>query len=78
MLYEQMAECTLEGSGFIKTYRKLFSDSGVLRVARENYAYTALKGKTAFLYVNVNGMDVCFKIELLRGAKLCCAAVNTD
>ncbi len=62
MLYEQMAECTLEGSGFIKKYRKLFSDSGVLRVARENYAYTALKGKTAFLYVNVNGMDVCFKI----------------
>ncbi len=30
MLYEQMAECTLEGSGFIKKYRKLFSDSGVL------------------------------------------------
>ena len=49
MLYEQMAECTLEGSGFIKTYRKLFSDSGVLRVARENYAYTALKGKTVYI-----------------------------
>lgn len=62
MLYEKMAECTLDGSGFIKEYRKLFKDSGVLRVANKNYAYTALKGKSAFLYVNVDGYDVCFKI----------------
>ena len=62
MLYEKMAECTLDDSSFIKEYRKLFKDSGVLRVANKNYAYTALKGKSAFLYVNVDGYEVCFKI----------------
>ena len=62
MLYEEMAQCTFTGSGFMTEYRKLFKDSGVLRVAKKNYAYTALKGKSAFLYVNVDGYEVCFKL----------------
>lgn len=62
MLHEKMAQCTFTGSGFVSEYRKLFKDSGVLRVAKKKYAYTALKGKSAFLYVNADGYEVCFKL----------------
>lgn len=62
MLHEKMADCRLEGDGFISSYRKYFKDSGVLRVAKDAYTYTVLKGKSAFLYVNVGGMDLCLKI----------------
>ncbi len=62
MLHEEMAQCTFTGSGFVSEYQKLFKDSGVLRVAKKKYAYTALKGKSAFLYVNADGYEVCFKL----------------
>lgn len=62
MLHKKMSSFRLEACGFAKEYRKYFRESGVLRVAKKAYSYTALKGKSAFLYMNVQGMNVCFKL----------------
>lgn len=62
MIYDKTLDYTFENCGFLKTYRKLFKEAGVLRVKKENYSYTVMKNRSAFLYFNVNGLEAFLKI----------------
>ena len=62
MIYDKTLDYTFENGGFLKTYRKLFKEAGVLRVKKENYSYTVMKNRSAFLYFNVNGLEAFLKI----------------
>lgn len=62
MIYDKTLDYTFENCGFLKTYHKLFKEAGVLRVKKENYSYTVMKNRSAFLYFNVNGLEVFLKI----------------
>lgn len=62
MIYDKTLDYTFENCGFLKTYHKLFKEAGVLRVKKENYSYTVMKNRSAFLYFNVNGLDAFLKI----------------
>ena len=62
MIYDKTLDYTFENSGFLKTYHKLFKEAGVLRVKKENYSYTVMKNRSAFLYFNVNGLEAFLKI----------------
>ncbi|MCI9183300.1 MAG: hypothetical protein HFG61_00255 [Lachnospiraceae bacterium] len=48
--------------GFLESYRKFFPNSGVLRVKKPSYGYTAVKGKSSFLYVKSGSMAVGVKL----------------
>ena len=61
MIYDKTLDYTFENCGFLKTYHKLFKEAGVLRVKKENYSYTVMKNRSAFLYFNVNGLEAYFK-----------------
>lgn len=62
MIYDKTLDYTFENCGFLKTYHKLFKEAGVLRVKKENYSYTVMKNRSAFLYFNVNGLESYLKI----------------
>lgn len=62
MIYDKTLNYTFENCGFLKTYHKLFKEAGVLRVKKENYSYTVMKNRSAFLYFNVNGLEAFLKI----------------
>ena len=62
MIYDKTLDYTFENCGFLKTYHKLFKEVGVLRVKKENYSYTVMKNRSAFLYFNVNGLEAYLKI----------------
>ena len=62
MIYDKTLDYTFENCGFLKTYHKLFKETGVLRVKKENYSYTVMKNRSAFLYFNVNGLEAFLKI----------------
>ena len=62
MNYDKTLDYTFENCGFLKTYHKLFKEAGVLRVKKENYSYTVMKNRSAFLYFNVNGLEAFLKI----------------
>lgn len=62
MIYDKTLDYTFENCGFLKTYHKLFKEAGVLRVKKENYSYTVMKNRSAFLYFNVNGLEAFLKI----------------
>lgn len=62
MIYDKALDYTFENCGFLKTYHKLFKEAGVLRVKKENYSYTVMKNRSAFLYFNVNGLEAFLKI----------------
>lgn len=62
MIYDKTLDYTFANCGFLKTYHKLFKEAGVLRVKKENYSYTVMKNRSAFLYFNVNGLEAYLKI----------------
>lgn len=62
MIYDKTLDYTFENCGFLKTYHKLFKEAGALRVKKENYSYTVMKNRSAFLYFNVNGLEAFLKI----------------
>ena len=62
LIYDKTLDYTFENCGFLKTYHKLFKEAGVLRVKKENYSYTVMKNRSAFLYFNVNGLEAFLKI----------------
>ena len=62
MIYDKTLVYTFENFGFLKSYHKLFKEAGVLRVKKENYSYTVMKNRSAFLYFNVNGLEAFLKI----------------
>lgn len=62
MIYDKTLDYTFENCGFLKKYHKLFKEAGVLRVKKENYSYTVMKNRSAFLYFNVNGLEAFLKI----------------
>ena len=62
MIYDKTLDYTFENCGFLKTYHKLFKKACVLRVKKENYSYTVMKNRSAFLYFNVNGLEAYLKI----------------
>lgn len=62
MIYDKTLDYTFENCGFLKTYHKLFKEAGVLRVKKENYSYTVMKNRSAFLSFNVNGLEAYLKI----------------
>ena len=63
MIYDKTLDYTFENCGFLKTYHKLFKEVGVLRVKKENYSYTVMKNRSAFLYFNVKGLEAYLKIR---------------
>ena len=62
MIYDKTLDYEFTGYGFLDTYRKYFEEAGVLRVKKEKYAYTVMKGKSAFLYFNAKGLEAYLKI----------------
>lgn len=62
MYYDEMMNYTFQYYGFLESYRKFYKDTSVFRVRKENYAYTVMNSKSAFLYFNVKGLEVYFKI----------------
>ncbi len=62
MLQEEMENHTFTHYGFPESYRKFFTHSGVLRVRKPRYAYTVLRGKSAFLFFQAGAERVYFKI----------------
>lgn len=62
MLNREMMEYSFKSCGFPKEYRKFFKEAGVLRVMKEKYAYTIMKGNSALLYFNVKGLEAYLKI----------------
>ena len=62
MIYDKTLDYTFENCGFLKTYHKLFKEARVLRVKKENYSYTVMKNRSAFLHFNVNGLEAYLKI----------------
>jgi hypothetical protein len=62
MAHDEMMEHTFEGYGFLEEYRKYYPETGVLRVRKKAYSYTIMKHHSSFLYFNVDGMEVYFKI----------------
>lgn len=62
MRHDEMMNHVFTHYGFKKTYRKYFEEAGVFRVKKENYAYTVMRGSSAFLYFHVKGLEVYVKI----------------
>ncbi len=59
---EKMMNHSFTHYGFLKTYRKYFKNSGVLRVKSPGYGYTAVKGKSSFLYIKSKSMMIGVKL----------------
>lgn len=62
MGHEKMAAYHFAGYGFLDTYRKFYEEAGVLRVKKERYGYSVLKGKSAFLFLKAGTVPVYIKI----------------
>lgn len=62
MRHDEMYSHHFTHYGFLTTCRKYYEDAGVLRVKKENYAYTVMRGKSDFLYFNIKGMELYVKI----------------
>ena len=62
MLRKSMISYTFNGYGFMETYHKYFSDSGVLRVCTPNFGYSILKGNSTFLYMKFHKVPIWMKI----------------
>ncbi|HIQ75564.1 MAG TPA: hypothetical protein IAA51_14255 [Candidatus Cottocaccamicrobium excrementipullorum] len=62
MAHDEMMAHEFTHYGFLDTYRKFFRHSGVLRVKKANYAYTVIKGKSAFLFFQTGDTRVFVKI----------------
>ena len=62
MANEEMENHEFTHYGFLETYRKFYPHSGVLRVKKEGYSYTAIRGKSAFLFFQAGETRTYFKI----------------
>jgi len=62
MLHPKMMEYHFQNDGFLPEYRKFYSNSGVLRVKKEKYTYTVLRGKSSFLYLKSCSTMIYVKI----------------
>ena len=62
MLHDEMMEYEFKGYGFEKEVSRFFAESGVVRVRNERYSYTLMRGNSAFLYMNADGLEVYLKI----------------
>lgn len=62
MLHPEMMTHHFGNYGFLPEYRKFYQNSGVLRVKKENYTYTVLKDKSAFLFLKSGSTMVYVKI----------------
>ncbi len=59
---EKMMNHSFMHYGFLKTYRKFFKNSGVLRVKNPIYGYTAVRGKSSFLHIKSSFLAVGVKL----------------
>lgn len=62
MAHDEMMNHEFTHYGFLDTYRKFFNHSGVLRVKKEKYSYTVIRGKSAFLFFQTGSTRVVVKI----------------
>lgn len=62
MAHDAMMNHEFTHYGFLDTYRKFFRHSGVLRVKKENYSYTVIKGKSAFLFFQKGDTRIYVKV----------------
>lgn len=62
MAHKEMEGYQFHGYGYLDEYRKYFADAGVLRVRKQNYCYSILKGKSAFLFFKAGDTQVYVKI----------------
>lgn len=62
MLHDAMSRYSFKGYGFVETYRKVFHESGVVRVKNPRFGYSILKEKSAFLFFQTGSMPMSVKI----------------
>ncbi len=67
MLNERLFDYEFAGYGFMESYRRFFKDSGIYRVRKDDFVYSALVGKSNFLFIKKKA----FRISLRMGISYC-------
>lgn len=62
MMYEWLQDYEFKGYGFPGKYRRFFRGSQVLRVKNENYGYSVLNHKAAFLFLKFGSLPLGLRI----------------
>ena len=62
MMYDRLLDYEFKGYGFLPEYRKFFRGSQVLRVKKENYVYSVLNNKAAFLFLKFGSLPIGLRI----------------
>ena len=62
MMYDWLLDYEFKGYGFLPEYRKFFRGSQVLRVKKENYGYSVLNNKAAFLFLKFGSLPIGLRI----------------
>ena len=62
MMYDWLLDYEFKGYGFLPEYRKFFRGSQVLRVKKENYVYSVLNNKAAFLFLKFGSLPIGLRI----------------
>ena len=64
ILVWQLEGVSLESAALPLSYRKYFSNSGLLRVGRGDFTYTILRGKSPFLFLRYKSLPICFRLGI--------------
>ena len=62
MMYDWLLEYEFRGYGYLSEYRRFFRGSQVLRVKKENYVYSVLNNKAAFLFLKFGTLPIGLRI----------------
>jgi len=62
MMYDWLLDYEFKGYGYLDEYRKFFRGSQVLRVKKENYVYSVLNNKAAFLFLKFGTLPIGLRI----------------
>jgi len=62
MLNDAMLQYHFSGYGFLESYRKFYSNPGVVRVKTPKFGYTILNNNSAFLFLKIKDTPIYVKI----------------
>ena len=62
MMYDWLLDYEFKGYGYLPEYRRFFRGSQVLRVKKENYVYSVLNNKAAFLFLKFGTLPIGLRI----------------
>ena len=62
MMYDWLLDYEFKGYGYLHEYRRFFRGSQVLRVKKENYVYSVLNNKAAFLFLKFGTLPIGLRI----------------